>query len=165
MYRKRKSGQIFTLDTMIALIVFVIILFFFVSFWNMQTNRMQENTQNSVLLRDGHQFMQLLISSRGEPENWPITNDTVIFPGLMEYPGYMHPGKVNALFNLNYNVTRVLMNVERYEYELVMFASNGAILNSQGINASNIDTSKYVIERNIIVDNETRKITLTMWKP
>ncbi|PIZ51247.1 hypothetical protein COY27_04465 [Candidatus Woesearchaeota archaeon CG_4_10_14_0_2_um_filter_33_13] len=110
--RNSKKAQIWSIDFIIALVLFSLALYFFYTYGtdnlNMQNENFQEMYTNAEKLSDN------LISS-GYPINW--TNSSVIILGLTDGNTRLDSNKVLEFSKIDYQTSKILL-ATRYDFQI-----------------------------------------------
>lgn len=106
------KGQVNTLDFLIAVLVYAVVLIFIVGFWfasMMEIDRMVErNRMDSAAIT----ISDLLIKSPGVPENWEEGPSGAGTLGLAGSQNVLDPEKVSNFTSLDYNSSKEVLGVE-----------------------------------------------------
>src|SRR3989344_9015567 len=100
----REHGQVLSLDLLAALLVFVVILFFFQQSWSSNLEKWTQLRFTTELEERAALSAELLAESPGFPANWSPVDVNMV--GLATKPGILSPVKINALQVLDYNAVR-----------------------------------------------------------
>jgi hypothetical protein len=160
-WRFGKKGQVFSLDLIISMFTFIIILIFLLSFWNLNSLRLSEKQNSNELQLIALQVMDILVSTPGEPFNWNTNNATSI--GLATRLGKIDQGKLNAFLDYDYAQSKSRFNIERFEYKFTVTSSQDVLINSSGIESGDVD-EKVALSRLVFVGNEVNKIIFELWR-
>ena len=160
----KKKGQLFSLDLVASVVIFIILFAFIISLWNLYSTRLSENIYSEELQLLSFQITDLLVKSQGEPTNWENNPENVSVIGLKLNPNYLDSNKINAFLTLDYNLTKELFNIERFDFNFKILDLNGNTISETGL--SSPETNSYIIsnKRLVIIQNETRQISFTLWK-
>ena len=159
-----QQAQIFSLDLVLSLVGFTIILIFLISSWNIYSARLQENMVGEELQLTAMQMTDILTKSEGQPMQWENNPSNVSLIGLALRPGSLDEDKVNAFVSMDYNQVKKLFNIKRFEYRFMLFGINGTIQNVSGMIPSNSSSQVTSVSRYILLHNETRQLVFTLWK-
>ena len=159
------KGQFFSIDLVLSLVVFAIIFVFVLSLWNIYSLRLNEKINGEEIELLAFQISDILVDSQGIPGNWQQDVSTLQIIGLQQYPGSLQNDKITAFLAFDYAQSKQLFNIERFEYQFRVLDRTGNVLNLKGM-AYNTSTKEIAsVKRLVLLDNQTRQIIFTMWKP
>ena len=130
--RSHRQGQLVSLDLVLSMAAFFLVCLFLFSLWNLYLNRLQENMQTEEVELLAFQISNMLMGSPGVPFNWEKNPAMVQTPGLAVERGIVDADKIDAFFNISYNETKRLWNIERYEFQFKMLNEQGTLMQSRG---------------------------------
>ncbi|MBU0469854.1 MAG: hypothetical protein KKA62_05405 [Nanoarchaeota archaeon] len=157
-----RKGLVFSTDGVVSIIVFLVVMIFIISLWNLYGNKLQESVALEELELLNFQITDLLMKTSGTPTDWESSPTDALALGLRSNPGMLDDGKLTAFLTMDYNLVKTLLNIERFEFEFVLKDDNGNVLNSSGI--SPIDTDRAVSSSGfMLLNNETRELIFTLW--
>jgi len=159
-----RQGQLFSLDLVISIVAFIMVFIFIVSIWSIYTIRLNENVASEELQLLAFQITDLLMKSRGEPNNWENNPDNVSVIGLHLNPGYLDGNKVNAFLSLDYNKIKEAFNIERFDCDFKVLDTDGNLLNDTGLSPDQSSLEVISVSRFAMIENETRQIVFTLWR-
>ena len=159
------KGQFFSIDLVLSLVVFVIIFVFVLSLWNIYSLRLSEKVNAEEMQLLAFQISDILIDTKGIPGNWQQDISQLQVLGLQNYPGSLADDKITAFLALDYDQSKQLFNIERFEYQFRVLDRNGNVLNQKGM-AYNTSTKEIAsVKRLVLLDNQTKQVIFTMWNP
>ncbi|MBI4153117.1 hypothetical protein HY497_01220 [Candidatus Woesearchaeota archaeon] len=161
--RHSSRGQMFSIDTAVSAILFLIIALFVFSLWSLYTTRLNETIQSEELQLSAFQVMDILLKSKGVPNIWEETPDDVEVIGLQLNAGAVDKGKLDAFLAMDYGKTKAAFNIERFEYNFTVLDTDGRILNSTGTALSESAAQRVSLNRIVLIGNETRQVVFTLW--
>jgi hypothetical protein len=159
-----KKAQIFSLDAVLSIVGFIVVFVFLLSLWNLYSIRLQENIITEELNLLAFQITDVFTKTAGVPNNWENNPSNTSVIGLISSPGFLDGNKLTAFLNLNYNTTRSLLNIERFEYYFEVKDVDGNSLNATGKKIENSTSNSISITHFMLQQNETRQISFTLWK-
>jgi hypothetical protein len=146
MNKCKKRGQLWSIDLVIAVIIFLMGLFFFYKF-AFTTQTTQADTLNDLTLHA--EIVSSFIMSPGDPADW--TNETVNSLGITDGNFRLQQDKVQRFFNMmpdEYNRTRRLLSTSKH-YQ-IRFVDNVGMpvvvgnVSSIGLNSTQINPESIV---------------------
>lgn len=161
---KNKRGQLFSVDLVVTVIAFIVILAFLLSFWNLNVLRFSERKHSDELQLLSFQIIDVLIKSPGVPDNWENNLDGLSVIGLSSNSNILDSEKVNTFLSLDYNLVKEKFNIERFDYQVKLLSINGNVLNTSGISPSEDLLEKIAINRIVMIRNETRLVQFNLWR-
>src|SRR3989338_3341372 len=90
-----KKGQIFSIDLVVSVVVFIIIFIFLISLWNLYSDRLQENVSSEEMYLVSFQISDILLRTPGTPNNWEASSNAVTI-GLELSPGFLDQNKIDS---------------------------------------------------------------------
>ncbi len=127
MYRK---GQLFSLDFIGSVVVFVLILTGIIFFWNIYTSRFNAQLERETLTFQLVKISDLLVENPGIPTQWNETNVEVI--GLVSSDRKLQVDKLSSFMNVTYDKTKTLFNIDQYDFYFRIVDVNGAFIKANG---------------------------------
>jgi hypothetical protein len=121
-----KKGQVWSLDFVVALVIFSIALYFFYSYGSASLDT--QNEEIGEMQIQAEKLSQNLISS-GYPTNW--TNSTVISIGLTDGNTRLDPNKVLEFSKINYQHAKNSLST-KYDFQITFRDRNNQTLNILG---------------------------------
>ena len=109
------------------------------------------------------QIVHIMTKTEGIPKSWEHSSNNPTVIGLKGSNGMLDENKINALISLDYNESKDIMNIKRYDYEFELLDSNGNDISSSGLTPNDAELS-VALTRFTLINNETRKISFTLWK-
>src|SRR3990167_2132005 len=141
-----KKAQVFTTDAVFSIILFVVILIFMLSVWNLYSQKLQEQHINSEIELLALQIADILVSSPGAPNNWEeivviqnssenasnLNSTSIVTLGLANQDRKLSLAKTSVFFGFDYLILKELFNVERYDLQVRLMELNGTTLKQVG---------------------------------
>lgn len=184
-----KKGQIFSMDLMFAVVVFISVLFIVMNVWESTLNKNASADERKSLELSARNIISQLMMDEGNPSNWTISSNLQSL-GLttslsvnnqnsslksramgLENRGYgvLSPVKINALQTMNYSYSKELLGIFSSDdnYYLQVSQWNGTAyssVNSIGISPYNNVTLVVNVDRMALLNNNWAKLTLKVWK-
>ncbi|MFB6294173.1 MAG: hypothetical protein ABEI97_00275 [Candidatus Nanohaloarchaea archaeon] len=123
---RSRSGQIFTVDMIASILVFILIVNLSLITWNLaERNSLMFNDERALRDRAGR-VSDLLVRGPGHPENW--TAETVEVVGLTDPDHVIDPGKMDAFDALSYQEQQELLRTRQADVHLAV-ERNGTPVN------------------------------------
>ncbi len=157
---RNKKSQMAVTDLFIALFVAMILIVIILFVWNRYTVILQENKYYDGLQVVGFQTTDLLVKSRGEPENWEETPDNVDTIGLAYSDRNISTEKLNAFLSLSYANASQALGLRGYNFRFRLKNINGTILEEYGKNPGDFVVD---VQRVVIYQNEKSIVELAIW--
>ncbi len=123
-------GQLSSLDLVMSVTVFVILLIGIVSFWNIYILRFDANLNQKELALKAITITDLLVENTGIPTAWNQTTVQVL--GLVERDRRLDSNKLSAILNMNYSNIKSYLNIEAHDFYLRVVDLNGALVKAGG---------------------------------
>lgn len=158
-----KKAQLFSIDIVVALVLLLILFVFLISIWNLNTSKLSDNLSSEEMELLSYHITNILFNTKGTPDNWELFPENTTTYGLSKSPNTLDPDKVNAFLSINYNDSKVIFNIERYDYLLKIQDINGNTLNTLGIEPSNQKQS-ITLTKITKISDEKRIILFTLWQ-
>ncbi len=118
-----RRAQIFTIDFIISLVVFITILMTIISLWMALDLHIKEVESRREMHSISISVSDALIRSKGHPDKWNETNVQSI--GLAEEEYVLSLNKTILLIQMNYDTTRSIMRLGNYQLFMYMSDING----------------------------------------
>jgi hypothetical protein len=165
-----KKAQIISIDLIISVIIFIILIsFVFLTISRYQTS-INENIASQDINVKALQISDLLVKSSGEPSNWEDDVSKLNTIGLASRDRSLHISKITEFLELDYNLTKEKFNVETFDFYFALKELNGALVEidddniekglSAGLNATNVVT----IKRIVLYGGNEKRVEFTLWK-
>jgi len=131
------KGQIFTIDLILAVTLFLFVLTLTLAYSNQVANRVElweasNERDSSALLAS-----RSLVLSTGEPANWENLNvEEIESIGIVSEYNVIDPEKLSRLEDLNsvgYSESKAALGLAKYDAEILILDLNGNTLNSFGL--------------------------------
>jgi len=162
------KGQIFSVELIFAVIVFLLILLLFlnVSLSTTQKIGRRDSFNERYFLADN--ALQQLLWSSGNPSNWQNLSSLadVNSLGLAESKNYLSKQKVQRLVDLNsssYSEVKALLGLNNYGMHFAVYDFDGVLLKEFGLSPSS-ESESVVIERFAFYDGSIVKVKLEAFK-
>ena len=114
-----RRGQAQSLDALVALISFALLMVFVLSIWADISKQAEQSVSISRLESTAIAVSDQLVQSPGVPYNWETSPLSVVSVGLASSPGVLSQAKLANLSALNYSSARTALGVDRNFYVVV----------------------------------------------
>jgi len=185
MLRLKRGAQVFSGEFIMAYFIFSIVLVSVFFLWDTTTKNILRSERLHEMDKLATDAVEKLIRTPGYPEDWtdkPLDNISSI--GLANESRILDRGKVLRFLNLmdgsrydnlcnditisNYNCSRYLLGMKKYEFYFTMTDIDDNILNLEGQNCSTgnppVDADYLIsIKRSAMLNDEIVKISFVVW--
>ncbi len=120
---RMKKGQIFTIDFMISVAIFIIVLITIISTWYYIDTHIKEIESRRDMHSISLSISDALVRSPGHPTEWNTTNVQSI--GLAKEEYVLDVRKSMSLMNLDYDTARSIMRLGNYHVFIYLTDING----------------------------------------
>src|SRR3989344_5506685 len=158
-----RKAQLFSLESILSIVLFIIVILFLLSFWNLYSSRLSSQIHSEELQLQAAQVTDILVSSRGYPDEWEADPASVVIPGLMLNPGSLDEQKLNQFLALDYETLKQLLNIERFDIAFELRDVSGNVLENRG-NISSTADEAVVFQRLMLLKNQTRQVYVALWE-
>ncbi len=141
-----KKGQISSIDALIAILIFVLVISAIRTIWLDNVNTTYKNANYTEMSLSSQQAFDILTKTRGWPENWEA--NTVFIIGLADKPNVLSETKINIFESIPYADAKEMLSLQKYDF-------------SFDINSINPSYNKHIgssLDGNIIVSLNKRVI-------
>jgi hypothetical protein len=118
-----KKGQIFTIDFMISVTIFILVLVTIITTWYFIDTHIKEIESRRDMHSISLSVSDALVRSSGHPADWNATNVQSI--GLAKEEYVIDLAKAMGLMSLNYDEARTIMRLGNYQVYIYMTDING----------------------------------------
>jgi len=154
-----KKGQV-QFDYIVAFFIFIIVIFFiaFISFRPISGST--SNLEETRTIRMSNRVSELLIKTKGIPDDWEDDPDNVVRLGLASEPWVLDLNKVNNISSLNYSQIKEALDLDGYQFFLKVESAASYV--SVGDMPNNIDHVS-MINRYAVLEGETAIVAIGIW--
>ncbi len=152
------KGQIWSLDFISSLTIFLLVLSSLFMAWNFLSVQAQEQNALERIELLGLEVSDSILRTPGIPENWNSSNVEVI--GLAYSDNIIDPDKLSNLNSTPYDQTRILMTMG-YDFYLKIEDLNGTVYLEKG--SINQDRTVVPVERYANYNDRIVKLRLVLW--
>ena len=158
----KKNAQVFSIDLIIALSIFLIAgAIVVVALYEFNNDADEKNKFNNMYIT-AVKASDILVKSEGLPKDWNSSNLTVI--GLAESDRVISPSKVNRMINLSYNVTRRNLGLYPYEFYIALKNITGSKIIEYGNNFTDeAGAIRVISSRRVVYNGEAAIFDLQVW--
>lgn len=166
------KAQIFSLDVLVAIGIFIFILLSAALIWNYSREKIAiEETRNDleIIARNS---LAVLIETKGDPKNWTaytFSQTNILSLGLADEFLVLNQTKISSLSSANYSAAKTILGILglNYEFSLNVDTWNGTSYTPNYTigTAPNATASEVVnIERFVLLNNKWTKAAIKIWK-
>lgn len=161
---KNYKGQIISIDLLIGIVIFLIVVIFSVSYWQTSLFNVRESLDRIDVQRLATQISDNLVKSPGIPDNWETSPTNARAIGLANHSHILETRKVANLTALNYStlLTRFGLEGANFFFQLTDQAKNN--ITSAGLLLTSNATQAAVVERNVIYNQRPAYLTFIVWR-
>jgi len=164
------KGQIFTLDMVIASIIFASVLSSSMMLWQFQRDKAHSEEQRIDMETMSGRTMSLLMETKGLPENWTqYPTDDIYSFGLVDEYLVVNRTKLNDLSALDYNSVKEILGIlgpdYEFGFEVSVMGDEGYIIDASfGLVPDSNSSEVIVVSRECILDGDLARAVLEVWK-
>ena len=151
------KGIVFSSGFFIAFSIFLIVFGFLAIFQNSIIYNNDEEMIRYEMDIKAIMIADLLIKTKGTPENWELDLNNTYILGLMDSDRKIDEGKLEAFIEMDYNLSKQILNLRGYDYFFRL--SNNDV--TKGTAGGDI---RVVVKRVVIYNNEEDTLELMVWK-
>ena len=126
-----RKGQAFSIDAVLALIAFAVLLVFILGFWSQAAASSDKAKLRSRLEYAALSSSELLVSSNGVPYDWEKSPSGASSMGLSSDKNILSPAKAANFTAMNYSDAKVLLGMD-YDFYFAVEYLNGTGVYSLG---------------------------------
>ncbi|MBW2984327.1 hypothetical protein KY361_04385 [Candidatus Woesearchaeota archaeon] len=166
------KAQIFSLDVVIAIGIFILILLSAGLIWNYSREKIAiEETRNDmeIIARNA---LSVLIETKGNPNNWTsyaFNESNIKSLGLADEFLEVDSTKISSLSSADYSTAKTILGIlgPNYEFGLDIDIWNGTDYTANytiGLPPNATASEVVKAERFVLLDNSWTKATMKLWK-
>lgn len=165
MYEK---GQVFSLDAVMSIVIFMFLILILISSWYFYILRLDDNVKDDDLQFKTFQVSELLMKKIGYPSNWDNTNVQIL--GLVSNPRIISATKLQEFVEMSESDIKERLNIENFNFYFSLKDYNGAMFvvgsdfsevgTKPGIGAENV----FTLRRIGIYGGEEVVLEFVLWK-
>lgn len=106
-----KKGQLNSIDFLIAAVVFMFLLVFFVGYWYVSAGDLQNTITRNRLESLGVTITDNFVKSPGVPSNWTDNTSFIQSVGFVSSQNILAESKLENFTNLDYNISRTMLGL------------------------------------------------------
>ncbi|HIE34409.1 MAG TPA: hypothetical protein EYP86_04660 [Candidatus Altiarchaeales archaeon] len=184
-----RKAQTFSSEFLLAYLIFLLVLTSIFILWDTTNKNIMASETLYNMENLGINAVEKLIRTSGVPSNWSdaTSPDDILSLGLVNESRILNEKKVLKFIELmnttvdtlcpsdipsprsNYNCSRYLLSIGKYEFYFELMDINGTTLNLNGTrcttgNYPSNDDYKITLRRTAILNNEIVRIRFTIWK-
>ena len=174
--KQNRKGQVVVYDFISGFVIFMVIITVTSVFWFKVLGQINQDEQQYEKLQTARHISHILAKTEGYPYNWELNsagnclvNNCSI--GLADDINIISSEKLDALIALieneslgedyGYNKTRMLLNIEKHDYYLILRDVDGAPNRSAGKEA--LQNISATIRRTIMIDDQLMALDFTVY--
>ena len=152
-----KKAQI-QFDYIVAFFIFLILIFISAYLAFEPITKDSSYTKEIKVQENAKRISELLIKTKGLPENWENGPENLERLGLASEPWVLDSDKITALSSLNYSQIKDSLDID---YQFILKVQS----NSTSISIGDLpnDVTVAIINRYAILGNETATVTVGIW--
>lgn len=162
-----ERGQISNFDLVIAIGIFLFILFVMVGTWTEISKKIHHYEDRRSVYYKGMDVTDILVKTTGNPAQWErldtINTSTVPAIGFSSKPNVLDRDKLDEFEKLDYQGMRDLLGLSREDFNLIIYnieGGNEVQLYSFG---NNFNKSHVRIDRYAILDGDLSRLSLKLY--
>ena len=151
--KKNKKAQVAVLDLFIAAVIFGILVTMIMATWNNYNIKIDRQIEYSEMVIKAYHVSDLLSQYPGKLSAWE--DYSLIQPltlGLASEQGIIDQGKLDAFLDMDYDLTRDILNIKVYDYYFKLIHVNGSDFNP-AINKGNETGDRVVSITRLVLYN------------
>jgi len=162
-----KKGQVSNFDLVIAMSIFIFILFVMVGTWDEISRKIYHYEDRRSTYYKGLDITDILIKTTGNPTNWDrldtIDSSTVFAIGFASKPNVLDEDKIEKFESLEYGEMKDILGLSKEDFNLVIHNIGGSdeiLLYSfgDGLNKSHVRIDRYAI-----LDEDLVRLSLKLY--
>jgi hypothetical protein len=133
-------GMVFTMDLMVSVFFFMVILLSMLWVWGESHRHMNEFREASGKSRRIGEVATILVKSPGNPRNWEtqlmLSPDTVSAMGLAGEPNVLDPVKLDQMNSMDYEMLREVLGLGTENFTIIVssnYSGKPVVLYSKGM--------------------------------
>jgi hypothetical protein len=162
-----RKGQIFSIDLMISLAIFLFIIVVSLSMWNLYMEKSKIIDQRADMEFVARNAISGLLTTGGDPSSWYLLETFDVDSLGVAISDYrLLPAKISKLQVLNdtnYAEVKESLGVDLYEMHLSFVNSSGSEVYKFGTNSSSLSNQIVRIERLALVDGDVFTVVMEVW--
>ncbi|MFH1592350.1 MAG: hypothetical protein ABIB47_03210 [Candidatus Woesearchaeota archaeon] len=161
------KGQIVSLDLILSIVVFILLIGGIIAFWNIYILRFNANIKQEELALKATKITDLFVESQGVPTGWNETNVQVI--GLVDRDRRLSSNKLASLLNVTYAQIKTSLNIDANEFYFRVVDLNGALVKAKGnfveVGNSSLDVEQVIeMRRFALYGNQKVVLEFSIWE-
>jgi hypothetical protein len=152
-----RKAQIFSMDAVFSMVLFIVIFVFLLSLWNLYSTQLQENVVDEEMQLLAFQITNLLVST-----DYYDASSTIQI-GVVESDRQVSSSQLSSFLSADYNQVKEALSIVPYEYHFQHFGRNGTLIDSSGVAPYN-STRVISITRFANLNNENAQLSFTLWQ-
>ncbi|MBI4173643.1 MAG: LamG domain-containing protein [Candidatus Aenigmarchaeota archaeon] len=124
---KPRKAQVWGMDFVLSAIIFLSAFAMVLFAWSYANGQAAGQIQLNELQRKALEASEMLARTAGSPPDWDTANVTLA--GLASSEGVLNTTKVRRFLRLDYNGSKIALNLGNYEYYFALLGRDGLALN------------------------------------
>jgi len=155
-----KKGQVSSIDALLAILIFVLVLGSIRTIWVENITAADKSSSLTEINLSAQQALDVLTKTQGFPTNW--NSDNVFIIGLADKPNVLSTSKVNAFESLSYESTKEKLSLQKYDYSFDINSTNPSY--NKHIGASTDGNTLVQLTKRVIYNGGEAIVTLKVFK-
>jgi len=151
------KAQVAMIDLVIAFVIAFGLVAVLLSYIDLPTEVINDRIQTEDKLLKAVESTNILLNSHGFPTNWD--QDNVEISSIVKSPNVIDFKKLNQFRNLSYEKKKELLNINDFNYTLIIKVDNSTI--KDGITNLNLET--VAVNRIALLGGEYAQIQFKVW--
>ena len=151
------KAQVAMIDLVIAFVIAFGLVAVLLSYIDLPTEVINDRIQTEDKLLKAVESTNILLNSHGFPTNWD--QDNVEISSIVKSPNVIDFKKLNQFRNLSYEKKKELLNINDFNYTLIIKVDNSTI--KDGITNLNLET--VAVNRIALLGGEYAHIQFKVW--
>lgn len=157
---KSKKSQLGIGDLFLAVSIFVVVIGAVVFIYNHYNVKFESRQSFNRMQISGMQITELLVKSKGVPENWELNSTETKLIGLAYDDRNLSGQKISGFINMSYNESKELLGID-YDFYFKLTDIEGNLLAKNGYNATGVQAVS--IERRVLYNGENAIMSFVLW--
>ena len=127
------KGQVFSMDLLLAVVIFIIVVGILMATWNFNKNRMDEAAWSGSLEDIAYTTSDSLVMTPGSPSNWEENTSGVVSLGLSRVERNIDERKIDSIVSIDVVVLRNLTHAGVNNISITLLDASGNVLKKAGV--------------------------------
>lgn len=156
-----RKGQVQSIDLMLAIFVFSVLVAFFMGYWGQQVGAAKAGFSKNKLEYSAISATDLMVKSQGRPADWEKNASGIQMLGLANYPYVLSSAKLSNFTNLSYSAAKTMIGTTADFYWYVEDTSGNRLYEAG--NSSVQSNVKVSIMRDAMLNGQAVRMRLTLY--